>query len=146
MAPEVIPTQEWASPPGVHDLVIAKTPGAVQRKWRIPTEFPCCPQKVENEPITAYAANLKAGSIFSRNDLSVHTILEVAVINDGKVICVMCETNGLKPWSFAKVTFEDGQYVHESNGTFFEKAGAEKALCLAQGLEWTGGDTFDDYC
>lgn len=140
------PPQEWASPPEIHDLIMAKTPGAAQRKWRVPTEFPCCPQKAEDEPIAAYAAKLIAGAIFSHNDLSTHTVLETAVIDDAQAICVMCESNGMKPWSFAKVTFEDGLYVHESNGTFFEKAGAEKALCLAQGLEWKGGDTFDDYC
>lgn len=144
--PELNALREWASPPGAHDLVTAKTPGAVQRKWRVPTEFPCCPTKAEEDPIVAYANNLAPGTIFSYNDLSTHKVLEVAVINDGKIICVMCESNGLKPWSFAKVTFEDGLYVHESNGTFFERAGAEKALCLAQGLAWTGGDTFDDYC
>ena len=132
--------------PEAHDLVRAKTPGAVQRKWRVPTEFPCCPKKVKSEPIATYASSLTVGAVFSCNDLSIHKVLEVAVINDGNTICVMCESDGLKPWSFAKVTFEDGVYVHESNGTFFEKAGAEKALCIAQGLEWTGGDTFDDCC
>ena len=43
------------------------------------------------------------------------------------------------------VTFEDGKYVHEGT-TFFEEQGAQKAITLAQGLEWEGGDGIDDYC
>ena len=37
-------------------------------------------------------------------------------------------------------------YLHTSMGSFFTEEGAEKQFTLAQGLEWTGGDTFDDYC
>jgi len=36
-------------------------------------------------------------------------------------------------------------YVHENRGTFFERAGAEKACCVSKGHKWDGGDTFDDY-
>jgi len=43
------------------------------------------------------------------------------------------------------VTFEKGLYVHTSLGSFFTKEGADKQYHLDQGLEWTGGDTFDDY-
>lgn len=142
----VSPPREWASPPETGGLVMAKTPGAAQRKWRVPTEFPCCPQKAGDKPIAAYAANLAEGAVFSRNDLSTHTVLEAAVIDDGQAVCVMCESNGMKPWSLAKISFEDGLYVHESKGTFFERSGAEKALCISKGLKWDGGDTFDDYC
>jgi hypothetical protein len=131
------------------DLVMAKTPGAAQRKWRIPTEFPCCPQKAEEVPISTYAANLTAGAIFSRNHLSTSMVLEAASADDGPSICVMCEkteAGAVKPWSVAKVTFETGLYVHTTVGTFFTKEGAEKEFCLARGIEWTGGDTFDDFC
>ena len=30
--------------------------------------------------------------------------------------------------------------------TFFAEDGARKWFILAQGLEWTGGDSIDDYC
>jgi len=43
------------------------------------------------------------------------------------------------------VTFEDGRFVHESQGTFFTVEGAEKNFALAQGVPWEGGDTFDDF-
>ena len=45
-----------------------------------------------------------------------------------------------------KITFENGFYIHESQGTFFTLEGAEKQFTLAQGLEWAGGDSIDDYC
>ncbi len=31
-------------------------------------------------------------------------------------------------------------------GAFFTEEGVEKVYCLAQGLEWTGGDSINDYC
>lgn len=142
-------TQEALMPEKISDLVMAKTRGAAQRKWRIPTEFPCCPQEEKEEPIAAYAAKLIAGAIFSCNHFSTSIVLETAVGNDGQSICVMCEQSGtgaLKPWSVARVTFEGNLYVHASLGTFFTSEGAEKEFCLARGLEWTGGETFDDYC
>lgn len=141
-----MPPRKWSAPQEIPELVMAKTPGAVQRKWRVPSEFPCCPQKPEDQPIAAYAANLTAGAVFSRNDLSTHTVLESALIDDGQSVCVMCESDGLKPWSLAKISFEDGFYIHTSISTFFSKEGAEKQFCLARGLEWTGGDSIDDYC
>ncbi len=61
-------------------------------------------------------------------------------------MCESLEENAVKPWSLAKITFEDGLYIHTSLGTFFDKTGAEKQFSLAQGLEWTGGDSIDDYC
>ena len=142
----VITPREWAAPPEISDLVMAKTLGAAQRKWRVPTEFPCCPQKPEDRTVAAYAANLVAGAVFSQNDLSTHKVLESALIDDGQAVCVMCESDGLKPWSLAKISFEDGLYVHTSISTFFSKEGAEKQFCLVRGLEWTGSDSIDDYC
>ena len=84
--------------------------------------------------------------MFSQNDLSTHKVLETALIDDDQAVCVMCKSDGLKPWSLAKITFEDGLYVHTSISTFFSQEGAEKQFCLARGLEWTGGDSIDDYC
>ena len=54
--------------------------------------------------------------------------------------------SSVKTLGLVKVTFEDGYYLHTNLGSFFTEEGAEKEFVLAQGLEWTGGDTFDDYC
>lgn len=131
------------------NLVASKTLGAVQRKWRTPSEFPCCPQEADENPLAAYLERLSAGSIFACNQFSKSVVLDAAIADEGKSIWVMCEnaeTGAIKPWSLAQVTHENEVFVHTSHGTFFEKAGAEKRFCLARGLEWIGGDTFDDYC
>jgi hypothetical protein len=44
----------------------------------------------------------------------------------------------------AQVTYENDLFIHTNLGSFFEKDGAKKHFMLAQGLKWTGGDTFDD--
>jgi len=131
------------------DLVIAKTQYAIQRNWRVPSEFPCCPQEYDEEPILAYAIRLNAGTIFARNNFSESVVVAAAMAKDHQSLWVMCERHEeevIKPWSLAQITFEDGLYVHTSLGTFFDKTGAEKQFFLAQGLEWTGGDSIDDYC
>jgi hypothetical protein len=131
------------------DLVVAKTQYAVQRNWRTPCEFPCCPQEYSDESISTYAARLEAGSIFARNDFSDSVIVAFAMSEDRQSLWVMCELNqehAVKPWALAQVTFEDGLYVHANRGSFFSKEGAEKQFCIAQGMEWTGGDSIDDAC
>jgi len=56
-----------------------------------------------------------------------------------------CEST-IKPWALAEITYEDGLYVHTGRHNFFTQEGAEKQFTLAQGLEWTGEDSLDDYC
>ena len=128
-------------------LVIAETPNAVQKDWLTPTEFPCCPQNTDN-PIKSYAANLKIGEIFSRNKYSDSIILDFEISADGNIVWVMCKfsEDAVKPWTLAQVTYENNLFVHTSLGSFFEKIGAEKQFTLAQGHEWTGGDSIDDFC
>ena len=41
---------------------------------------------------------------------------------------------------------DDGKFVHENLHSFFEEKGGYKQFTLAQGKEWTGGDSIDDYC
>ncbi len=141
--------QPMRVPCEVSDLVMAKTQNAAQRKWRTPTEFPCCPQEAGEIPIATYANRLKVDAVFSQNKFSKHVIIAFAIDNDCKSLWVMCENHekgAIKPWSLAQITFEDALYVHTNLGTYFAKEGAEKQFCLAQGFEWTGGDSIDDYC
>lgn len=127
------------------------TPNAVQkiRNWKTPSEFPCCPQKNTNNPVTDYVANLNVGYVFSRNQYTSSVIERFAVSKDEDRLWIMCksgEDNPIKPYSLAEITYQNDVFVHNSLGTFFEKDGAEKQFTLVQGLEWTGGDTIDDYC
>jgi hypothetical protein len=133
------------------EFVNSLTPNAVQkaRNWKTPSEFPCCPQKNTHKPIVDYAANLKVGNVFSRNQYTCSIIECFAVSKDEKTLWIMCKSsdeNPIKPYSLAEIIYQNDVFVHNSLGTFFEKGGVEKQFALAQGFEWTGGETIDDYC
>ena len=131
-----------------NQLTESLTPNAAQKNWKTPSEFPFCPQNITDNLVTNYAQNLKRGEIFSQNQYSNSIIEDFATSKDKNTLWIMCKSgddNAIKPWSLAQVTFENEMFVHENLGSFFKKDGAEKQFTLAQGLEWTGGDTFDDY-
>jgi len=136
--------------PEVPDIIMAKTLNAAQRNWRTPSEFPCCPQEYSEKPIAAYSENLKDGSVFCRNDVYSSLVSKSALSEDQQLLYVLTESTegkkAVKPWALAKITFENGLFVHTSIQNFFKQEGAEKQYCLAQGLEWSGGDSIDDYC
>ena len=60
--------------------------------------------------------------------------------------CCRVNEGGIKPYALSKIYISDDKIIHESIGTFFSEDGARKRFTLAQGLEWTGGDSIDDYC
>ena len=124
-----------------------QTQGARQRNWNTASEFPCCPSIDEAEPLKKYSEKLLKGATLSRNQFGESLVEKIAFGNQDSAIYVITisESNIIKPYGLAKITFEDNSYVHESLGTFFTEEGVEKEFTIAQGLEWTGGDTFDDF-
>lgn len=135
--------------PAEPDFIISLTPGAVQRNWRTPSEFPCTPHEMENSSLTAYADNLKEGAVFSQNIYGSSLVVNSGFSEDRQSLYVMTESSdgeeSVKRYALAEVTYEDNLFVHTGR-TFFSKEGAEKQFTLAQGLEWSGGDSVDDYC
>src|SRR5260221_348508 len=136
--------------PNVPEIIKAKTLNAEQRNWLVPSEFPCFPQEYGDEPIKVYSENLKTGSLFCQNDVYSSVVSKTAISGDRKSLYVISEStegeNAIKPWAIAKITYENGLFVHTSLHSFFTHEGAEKQFCLVQGLNWTGGDSIDDYC
>lgn len=127
------------------------TPNAFQniQNWKTLSQFPCCPREYYENPIIAYSGNLNIGSIFSNNQYTSFIVENFAVSEDEKTLWVLCksdEQNPIKPYFLAEVNFEDNAFFHDNCGSFFEKNGAEKQFTIIQGLEWTGGDSIDDYC
>ena len=51
----------------VPEFSTSLTPNAVQKDWKTPTEFLCCPKESTNKPIATYATNIKIGETFSLN-------------------------------------------------------------------------------
>jgi len=130
-------------------LIHSLTPHAIQKNWKTPSEFPCCPQDVMNISISDYFANLQVEKVFSQNQYNNSIIEDFAISTDKSKIWVMCRNsneNAPKKYSLAEITFENNLFVHNSIGSFFKKDGAEKQFTLLQGLEWTGGETFDELC
>ena len=139
---------EAAVEPPPPELVSSKTPGAVQRNWNVPAEFPLCPDVLDETPLATYHSRLTEGETAVISPWGETKVGKAAIAADGSAVFLLGDhgSEAVKPWSLAQITFEDGQYVHESCGTFFTPEGAEKEFTLIQGLPWEGGDTFDDYC
>lgn len=129
------------------ELVLSKTPGSVQRKWKVPAEFPLCPEAADATPLATYFKRLHPGATVAISPYGVTRVGKAATSLDGERLFILGEhgPDAIKRWSLTQVTFADGRFVHESQGTFFTGEGAEKNFVLAQGLPWEGGDTFDDF-
>ena len=136
------------------ELVQAKSPKiAWQKKWKIPTEFLCCPTEISNSPINDYYNQLVIGNIYNKthyywnNDATIQFIEDKAFVDKNNSIIVLSRSdNSIKPYALSKIYFEENKFIHESLGTFFDKDGGRKYFILEQGLEWTEGDVIDDYC
>jgi hypothetical protein len=100
-----------------------------------------------DDVLAVYLERLTEGVIFCRNDFWTSKVVKAALYDEGKGIAVWTVpvSDGLKS-AIAKVYVRDGKIVHETEGTYFSDEGAEKAFTILQGLEWTGGDSIDDYC
>lgn len=128
-------------------LVESRTPGATQKNWKTPSEFPNCPSEMGAKPLEEYRENLKEGEVFSRNVFGKSEVVSAELSEDSEKLIVLCESpNGVKDWSLARISIEGRSFVHEGLGTFFGLEGAKKQYTLTRGLKWEGGDTFDDYC
>lgn len=135
--------------PEEQKVMMSLTPGAGQRNWRTPSEFPCTPQEIEGNPLISYAVNLTKGTILSRNNYYSSLVINSGFSEDHQALYVMTESlqeeGVVKRYALTRITYENGLFVHTGR-TFFSREGAEKQFTLAQGLKWTGGDSIDDYC
>lgn len=123
------------------------TPGAIQRNWRTPTEFPRCPSVVGKSTLDEYLARLQSGVVFARNRYGDSTVVDAGRALDG-ALSIVCNTDsGVKDWSRARVSIEDGQVCHESGGTFFTREGAMKQHLRALGAAFDEAlyESIDDY-
>lgn len=128
-------------------LVVSDTPGAVQRNWKVPAQFPLCPAPSVANPIPTYFDGLFVGDIAVITPFGQTVISDAAMSNDRQEIFLLGDhgDEAIKRWSLMKITFEDGLFVHESRGTFFEQNGVEQEFTEAQGLVWEGGDSIENY-
>jgi len=132
------------------------TPGAFQRNWWVPSEFPLCPDGRGEDSLSLYEALLAPGEIFCRSKYGASKVV-IAELSASGQLCVitMLEGNVVKQFAVALVVRESESIIHESGGTFFTLEGAAKAHCRQldvpgethcdrRGLPW--GESIDDYC
>lgn len=111
--------------------------------WSTLTYFCSLPDKITTTPLQDYFNNLQPGKIFGINKYSKYIVSKSALCHN--CIVTITESDGIKPWCVMKITF-DKIFHHSIIKTCFDPNGAEKYFTLAQGLEWTGEDSIDDYC
>ena len=131
-------------------LVQAQSPAsAVQKNWKTPSTFPCCPDVVSLESLHEYAERLKSGVKFSENQFGTTIVDEAELTQDGMALVVRGSNtrNEIKGGGvLTRVYIEDEKFVHESKGSFFTEDGAKKYYALELGREWMGGEVLDDFC
>ncbi|MBQ3657113.1 MAG: hypothetical protein II956_09785 [Bacteroidales bacterium] len=93
-----------------------------------------------------YYDNLSKGKVFSKNCYGESTIVDYAMFKDDKAIGVVTQSNNVKRTACCKIYICGDKFAHENHGSYFDERGGERFLIMAQGLEWTGGDIFDDFC
>lgn len=122
------------------------TDNAKQRYWATPTEFLMCP--VNGKNLQEYIDNIIVYQYFTRNKFGGGIVLDFGYNQQDDAIYVLSDLGpeATKQWALCKITIEDGFYVHENCGSFFEERGGLKYFTLAMGREWTGGNGIDDYC
>ena len=128
--------------------VASLTPGAFQRLWKTPCEFPASPEMPRVDALHEYKGRLTDGTVFSRNKYGESRALSADINQAESALIVLCELgpDPVKPWAISRVTIEGDELCHENLGSCFAREGAEKRYCLALGLPWEGGDSIDDYC
>ena len=130
----------------VISIIDSLSPLAKQADWKTPTKFVCCPEKIDGDPISCYLKNLYEDANFTENQYGKSTIVKYASVDNKAIVIITAIPSSIKPLALVKVTYENGYYLHTNLGSFSTDEGAEKQFTLAQGLEWTGGDSIDDYC
>ena len=122
------------------------TRNAVQKKWKTPSEFPLCPVNTKGTALVEYCQKLIPEAVFARDKYKHSKVVSAEISEVSGELFVMCNyhPSQVKDWSLAKVYINDNLFVHESLGTYFRLDGAQKEFTIALGLEWEGGETFDD--
>lgn len=126
-------------------LKASLTTNARQLNWVTPSEFLMCPQE---GTLSDYLSNIELDKTFCRTQYGDGgKVLDFGYNQqDGAIIVLTQGASEDKSWALCRITMENGYFVHENCGSFFEEDGGRKYFTIAMGREWTGGDVFDDFC
>lgn len=126
-------------------LIQSITSNALQKNWKIQSEFPNCPNLINENSLNIYKERLIKGSVFSSNNYGESLVESVGINETTDELLILTSSNNLKKFALAKVYIDGNNFIHESNGTFFNLVGAQKQINIALGKEWDGEDSIDDY-
>ena len=103
-----------------------------------------------NSTLEQYSNRLEIGEVFYSKtfgkELNEYIISDFYYNEQTETLTVATTTEGgIKNLYLTTVTKADNDFQYETR-SFFDPNGIEKYMTLAKGLEWTGGDVFDDYC
>lgn len=115
---------------------------ALQVAWRVPTEFPLCPNITDEKVLEIYLQSIKFGEVFSRNDYSVSKVVKASQYEDSIVVLTNV-SNSPKSWGVVHLSADEEFVYHKSIGTYFELTGALKEFCEFTGQSYDDG--IDDY-
>lgn len=120
------------------------TPSAVQLKWKIPTEFPGCPEAVSEDGLERYAQKLRFGEVFARNKIYQSLVVQCRLVEGGLVVLTRAaEADAIKDWAVAMITIRGELFIHRSEHQYFTLQGALKTFCELTGESLD--DSIDDY-
>lgn len=130
------------------DYNATSNPLAVQIGWSPHTkpEFPCCPNRIDTNPLQEYANNLETGKPFVDIFYGASHIYEYTLDKNKIVIITKLPENGLKNFALAEVLWNGQVFIHKALGTYFEENGARAAYMRELGQTWNGPESIDDYC
>jgi hypothetical protein len=138
-------TKERARDEPPHEEFESLTPSVVQVKWRVPTEFPQCPETMTDDALDRYAENLKFGCVFARNHIYQSLVVHSALGEDGLVVLTRNPSDdAIKDWAVAHIGVRGEFFYHRSENQYFSLQGALKTFCELVGE--SDDDCVDDYC
>lgn len=120
------------------------TPSAVQLSWKVPTEFPACPEVVSQGALEEYATLLKFSGVFARNRYCESLVVCHSLANDGLTVLTRFSEKSVKNWAVAQVSVRGDFFCHRSEFTFYQLQGALKHFCKLTGQSYD--DPIDEYC
>lgn len=88
----------------------------IQKNWSTKSEFPSCPNEVQNNPIAEYAKEIKDNTLFMQNAYYQAMAMQCRLIDAGNALLVMYEIerdDRDKRWGIMKITFEYEKFVFE---------------------------------
>lgn len=120
------------------------TPLAVQARWKVPTEFPSCPDEFTDDGLMLYASRLSFGTVFAQNDLSTSLVVEHRLCDDDLIVLTRFAGEAIKDWAVAHISVLEGRFLHRSESTFYTLQGALKHFCALAAEQFE--ESMDDYC